>query len=57
MLLTMSLLNFAGCPIEIVAAFLKLAQPNTKKNIETCAILAGYEIDQELAITTLIVPT
>ena len=45
------------CPIEIVAAFLKLAQPNTKKNIETCAILAGYEIDQELAITTLIVPT
>ena len=45
------------CPIEIVAEFLKLAQPNTKKNVETCAILAGNEIDNQLVITTLIVPT
>ena len=45
------------CPIEIVAEFLKIAQPNTSKNVETCAILAGNEIDGQLAITTLIIPT
>ena len=45
------------CPIEIIAEFIKLARPNTSKNIETCAILAGNEIDEQLVITTLIVPT
>ena len=53
----MRTLRTVVCPIEIIAEFLKLAHPNTTKNVETCAILAGNEIDGQLVITTLIVPT
>ena len=45
------------CPIEVVAEFLKVAHPNTSTKIETCAILAGSEINGQLVITSLIVPT
>ena len=45
------------CPIEVVAEFLKISNPNTLgTKIETCAILAGEERNGELHITTLIVP-
>ena len=45
------------CPIEVVAEFLRVSNPNTTNKIETCAILAGEEKNGELHITTLIVPT
>lgn len=45
------------CPIEVIAEFLKVSNANTTSKIETCAILGGEEINGELVITTLIVPT
>lgn len=44
------------CPIDVVAAFLKIAHPNTFRKVETCAILAGIEREGSLVINTLIVP-
>jgi hypothetical protein len=31
------------CPLEIVETFIRQADANTKKFVETCAILAGNE--------------
>ena len=45
------------CPVEAIASFVRLAHPNTSRHIETCAILAGDEINGQLVITALIVPT
>ena len=45
------------CPIEVIAEFLKISNMNTNAKIETCAIMAGEEMNGELHITTLIVPT
>ena len=38
------------CPIEVIAEFLKVAHPNTSTKIETCAILAGNEVNGQLVI-------
>jgi len=45
------------CPIEAIAEFLKIANPNTSTKIETCGILAGEEMNGQLVVTALIVPT
>jgi hypothetical protein len=44
------------CPYEIVEAFIKIAQRNTGSKLETCAILAGNEVNDSLMIDTLIIP-
>lgn len=44
------------CPLEIVESFIRLADANTKKFVETCAILAGNEKNGALIIDTLIIP-
>ena len=45
------------CPVDAIAQFVKIAHPNTSNKIETCAILAGEEINGQLHITAIIVPT
>lgn len=44
------------CPIEVVEEFIRRAQLNTQKKVETCAILAGREQSGMLIIDTLIIP-
>lgn len=44
------------CPLEIVEEFIKIANQNTAKKLETCAILAGLEKDGLLIINHLIIP-
>ncbi|CAK4072290.1 unnamed protein product [Aphanomyces euteiches] len=46
-------------PSSLVAEFTQLAEPNTllpPHGVETCGILAGTLKDQELSITTLVIP-
>lgn len=43
-------------PGSLRAAFLKLAEPNTMKNLETCGILSGQLKNGAYFITTLIIP-
>ncbi len=40
----------------VMAKFLSVAQPNTAKNIETCAILAGKLEQDQFHITHILVP-
>lgn len=46
------------CPFEILEAFIDIARPNTHRDLETCGILAGREINKEgdLLVDTLILP-
>jgi STAM-binding protein len=45
------------CPLELVEDFIRIADANTLRKIETCAILAGNERkDGTLVIDTLIIP-
>ncbi|KAK4433882.1 AMSH-like ubiquitin thioesterase 3 [Sesamum alatum] len=43
-------------PVKMMEDFLRLAQKNTTKNLETCGILAGSLRDRVFHITTLIIP-
>jgi STAM-binding protein len=43
-------------PSGIVNEFLKIASENTKKNLETCGVLAGKLANNTFSITSLIVP-
>ncbi|KAG9307173.1 hypothetical protein G9A89_017001 [Geosiphon pyriformis] len=43
-------------PLDIAKKFLRIASPNTKKNLETCGILAGTLSQNSFCITTLIIP-
>ncbi|KAI3936855.1 hypothetical protein MKW92_033565, partial [Papaver armeniacum] len=42
--------------VSMMDAFLRLAQANTKKNLETCGVLAGKLKNKVFHITTLIIP-
>lgn len=44
-------------PADLSAKFLELARPNTLANVETCGILAGKFIHDELHITHVLVPS
>ncbi|KAF5192156.1 Amsh-like ubiquitin thioesterase [Thalictrum thalictroides] len=43
-------------PVKMMEDFLRLAQTNTKKNLETCGVLAGSLRNRVFYITTLIIP-
>ncbi|KAK3188897.1 hypothetical protein Dsin_028458 [Dipteronia sinensis] len=43
-------------PVNLMEDFLRLAGANTKKNLETCGILAGSLKNRVFHITTLIIP-
>ncbi|XP_026429083.1 AMSH-like ubiquitin thioesterase 3 [Papaver somniferum] len=43
-------------PANMMEGFLRLAQENTKKNLETCGVLAGKMENKVFHITTLIIP-
>ncbi|XP_004228996.1 AMSH-like ubiquitin thioesterase 3 [Solanum lycopersicum] len=43
-------------PVRLMEDFLRLARENTKKNLETCGVLAGSLKNRVFHITTLIVP-
>ncbi|MCL7046653.1 hypothetical protein MKW94_017377 [Papaver nudicaule] len=43
-------------PVNMMEGFLRLAQENTKKNLETCGVLAGKLKNRVFQITTLIIP-
>ncbi|XP_063532775.1 STAM-binding protein-like A [Cydia strobilella] len=43
-------------PAGLMAQFLRLAQPNTRKDVETCGILAGKLERDQLKITHVIIP-
>lgn len=43
-------------PIKLMEDFLRLAQKNTAKNLETCGVLAGSLKNRVFHITTLIIP-
>lgn len=43
-------------PASLRSAFLKLAEPNTSRNLETCGILSGQLKNGAYFVTTLIVP-
>ncbi|KAI3888705.1 hypothetical protein MKX03_012894 [Papaver bracteatum] len=43
-------------PANMMEGFLRLAQENTKKNLETCGVLAGKMENRVFHITTLIIP-
>ncbi|XAR57024.1 Proteasome endopeptidase complex [Bertholletia excelsa] len=43
-------------PVKMMEDFLRLAQGNTKKNLETCGVLAGSLKNRVFHITTLIIP-
>ncbi|KAL0367787.1 UNVERIFIED_CONTAM: AMSH-like ubiquitin thioesterase 3 [Sesamum radiatum] len=43
-------------PVKMMEGFLRLAQENTAKNLETCGILAGSLRNRVFRITTLIIP-
>ncbi|KAI3952124.1 hypothetical protein MKW98_005819 [Papaver atlanticum] len=43
-------------PVNMMEGFLRLAQENTKKNLETCGLLAGKLKNRVFHITTLIIP-
>ncbi|XVE65547.1 hypothetical protein DITRI_Ditri08aG0008400 [Diplodiscus trichospermus] len=43
-------------PVHMMEDFLRLAQANTEKNLETCGVLAGSLKNRVFHITTLIIP-
>ena len=43
-------------PPELRHKFLKIAEPNTRKNLETCGILCGTLISNALFISKLVIP-
>ncbi|CAI9267818.1 unnamed protein product [Lactuca saligna] len=43
-------------PLKMMQDFLRLAQENTRKNLETCGVLAGFLKNRVFNITTLIIP-
>ncbi|CAN6467844.1 unnamed protein product [Victoria cruziana] len=43
-------------PVKIMEDFMRLAQKNTKRNLETCGILAGSLKNRKFSVTTLIIP-
>lgn len=43
-------------PVKMMDDFLRLAQVNTRKNLETCGVLAGSLKNRMFHITTLIIP-
>jgi STAM-binding protein len=43
-------------PVKMMDDFLRLAQANTRKNLETCGVLAGSLKNRMFHITTLIIP-
>ncbi|CAF2150884.1 unnamed protein product [Brassica napus] len=43
-------------PVRIMEDFLRLARSNTKRNLETCGVLAGSLKNRGFYITTLIIP-
>ncbi|XP_071704162.1 AMSH-like ubiquitin thioesterase 3 [Rutidosis leptorrhynchoides] len=43
-------------PVKIMQDFLRLANTNTKRNLETCGVLAGSLKNRNFQITTLIIP-
>ncbi|GMY27876.1 AMSH-like ubiquitin thioesterase 3 [Fagus crenata] len=43
-------------PVKMLEDFLRLAQANTTKNLETCGVLAGSLKNRVFHITTLIIP-
>ncbi|KAL8481407.1 hypothetical protein ACS0TY_027787 [Phlomoides rotata] len=43
-------------PVKIMDDFLRLARENTKRNLETCGVLAGSLRNRVFHITTLIIP-
>ncbi|RZC84618.1 hypothetical protein C5167_047400, partial [Papaver somniferum] len=47
---------FSSWPANMMEGFLRLAQENTKKNLETCGVLAGKMENKVFHITTLIIP-
>jgi STAM-binding protein len=42
--------------LEIIQDFIRRADANTSRKIETCGILAGNEVNNTLIIDTLIIP-
>ncbi|KAK8967860.1 AMSH-like ubiquitin thioesterase 3 [Platanthera guangdongensis] len=42
--------------VQMLEIFLKLAEANTKKNLETCGVLAGLLKNSTFVVTTLIIP-
>ncbi|KAK1407912.1 hypothetical protein QVD17_39539 [Tagetes erecta] len=43
-------------PVKMMQDFLRLARENTKRNLETCGVLAGSLKNRNFQITTLIIP-
>ncbi|MQL95788.1 hypothetical protein Taro_028458 [Colocasia esculenta] len=43
-------------PVKMLDCFLKLAEYNTTKNLETCGVLAGSLKNSKFYVTTLIIP-
>ncbi|CAA3007418.1 AMSH-like ubiquitin thioesterase 3 [Olea europaea subsp. europaea] len=43
-------------PVKMMADFLRLERENTRKNLETCGVLAGSLRNRVFHITTLIIP-
>ncbi|XP_020573473.1 AMSH-like ubiquitin thioesterase 3 isoform X2 [Phalaenopsis equestris] len=43
-------------PVQMLECFLKLAERNTTKNLETCGVLAGLLKNSTFVVTTLIIP-
>ncbi|XP_076905449.1 AMSH-like ubiquitin thioesterase 3 [Bidens hawaiensis] len=43
-------------PVKMMQDFLRLANANTKRNLETCGVLAGSLKNRNFQITTLIIP-
>ncbi|KAL7152984.1 hypothetical protein ABFS83_04G135300 [Erythranthe nasuta] len=43
-------------PTKLMDSFMKIAKPNTNKNLETCGVLAGSLKNRKYYITALIIP-
>ena len=43
-------------PADTISKFLSIAESNTMKNLETCAILCGYAANETLQISHILVP-
>lgn len=53
---TSSTYHHLHIPVKMMQDFLRLAQENTKRNLETCGVLAGSLKNRNFQITTLIIP-
>lgn len=49
-------LRMVRIPQSIIDTFSQLAAPNTRRNLETCGVLAGRLSHDQFTITTLIIP-